>query len=235
MNSDKLEYSDKYSSLALDCYYVEFNGSEFSPCHRRFFLTPLEGRVQISSLDVYPSKYMNDCEANERYLANLTKQGEEFITCSKIRHMFCTGRTVIEPPDGSEEKICPYSEEVDSQVIIDFEQAFQAHSEWSPDLSLMTPCNQNERETIEMTVEEETICGIIGHCFQMDCCQNEYIIQDYKWDRLLMDDLKRSDPLLRSVFINSADELSEEYYKLLPNRVFGYILRSRKWGTLAHA
>ncbi|KXH66527.1 hypothetical protein CSAL01_10609 [Colletotrichum salicis] len=85
-----------------------------------------------------------------------------------------------------------------------------------------------------MTLSEEVTAGTTrGHCFDVNCCKNEFILDDMDWDRLRRDDFFSSDRMLNS--ISDADNgvvPSSTDYRLCPNRVFGFILRSRKWGHL---
>ncbi len=105
--------------------------------------------------------------------------------------------------------------------------------DWAPDLDVIPPFEQSPRETREMTLHAEVSCGDRGACFAIGCCLNEHIDNDYGWDRRAMDDFISTNALLASItgrIVSNAGVLAIEDYKLLPNRVFGFVLWSRKWG-----
>ncbi|CAG8949094.1 hypothetical protein HYFRA_00002223 [Hymenoscyphus fraxineus] len=244
--------AQKERLFTIDCYYIDFDGTRFGTVTRRFLIAPFEGARDIESLTVYPAAFKED---SEKLLQDMTEVGERFIDSTKLRHMHFDGRTEVFTPTGSKLDGKLHPEDVDSQVIVDFDRTFQFNSSWTPRFETPIYLEPAIRETLEMTRDSERRQHNIvyfefspeierlpwttrpghpsGHCVLPDCCENEYILPDSSWDRQRMDDVVIGDPILRNIDSSRTDlKPSRGDYKLCPSRVFGFILRSRKWASL---
>lgn len=239
------------SSFEIDCYYLDFDGSRFGPVHRRFQIRPFEGLRQITSLDVYPIEYQSD---HKDMIENLTKRGAEFVALTQVSHKYFKGRTIVSAPDGTrmtgtmhEHKAhgVSYPEQVESPVIVDFNRTIQFNPGWCPKLSIGDLAEQHSCETLEMSPASERrhppMCppGFTGSgdpyvlgamCKNPGCCGNEEILRDFQWDRRNMEVFVSKEEILSQYGVDKDYAVSGEQLRLLPNRVFGFILRSRKWG-----
>jgi hypothetical protein len=71
-------------------------------------------------------------------------------------------------------------------------------------------------------------CGIPG-C--TDCFKDRFMFDDHRVDRQrTVEFIRANGSLLRT--ISSSEELTENMMLLLPNRVYGFVLRSRRWHFL---
>ena len=119
--------------------------------------------------------------------------------------------------------------------MIDFDRALQFNPEWRPDLAWSETSEQDVRETSEMSKSSEHSGNPeYGHqpdgvCRDVFCCQNDNIDNDYKWDRLRADDFYQEH---EDASKGGRSKPIEEELALLPTRVFGFVLRSRKWANL---
>jgi hypothetical protein len=114
--------------------------------------------------------------------------------------------------------------QVDSQVIIDLQLAFSDIKGSRPKIGLDDLVSDDSRETREPHFKSAP------HCFIPGCCGNDCIFQDYIIDELEVREFKsQSSRLLRST--EDAAELEDDQIVLLPGRVLGFVLRSRKWAT----
>lgn len=236
----------------MDCYYLDFDGSRFGPVHRRFQIRPFEGFRQITSLDVHPIEYQSNYED---IIDNLTKRGAEFVDLTQVSHKYFKGRTIVWAPDGTkltspmhERKAHSifYPEHVESPVIVDFNRTIQFNPEWGPKLHIDDLAEQDVCETLEMSSAFDSRHrqmppppGFPGSkepprldamCKEPGCCENEEILLDFQWDRRNMEDFVSKEEILSPYGVDKDYVVSEEQLRLLPNRVFGFILRSRKWG-----
>ncbi|KAK7449875.1 hypothetical protein Landi51_05592 [Colletotrichum acutatum] len=231
-NRDRVDgpHLAKHSPLVLDCYYLDFDGKKFGPVYHRFDIQPFENNRDVSSLEVFPIAYAAD---SETILNELSKQGEDFVNAIRACQKYCVGRTRTWTPKGERIAHHLHPEDVDGPVMVDFDRAIQFNPTWSPDFTLPNFADQDRRETREMTMHEDVTCSDDGNCVDANCCQNENILDDYEWDRQRMDDFISTEDILRS-FNDSSDFVSPlpADYRLCPNRVFGFILRSRKWACL---
>lgn len=67
-------------------------------------------------------------------------------------------------------------------------------------------------------------------CLDAGCCGNDIMYVDDEIDLKFEEDFKSRSGHLSSL-VDKAESLSDEQKILLPNRVFGFVLRSRKWAA----
>lgn len=222
----------KIGPFLLDCYYIDYDGQEFGPMQYVHAIKPFEGEMDITSLGIYPVQYSANCA--ER-LKQLSSRGETFVKASKIQHMYCKGRTLTRTPSGRPINMVSHSEDLDSPVIIDFDRTLRINPEWRPRIGWEEACVQSSLETSEMTLKAYTSCGDSGNCYDNYCCMNDNIVYDYSWDRQRMNDFveereKQIGNKQQKEVQGPSSEVHNDEWKLLPNRVFGFVLRTRKWG-----
>ena len=200
-NDDKkVRDAEKTGSLILECYHLDFDGQDLGLVQRRFCIKPFDELKNVTSLEVYPTKYSSDPKGTEKQLKELTEQGLNFMECTRFQHRYCSGRTVIKAPSGLGPDYHNFPEEIDGQIIVDFDQTTQNHWGWAPTLGKVLAAVYDTREVLETSVEEENSQRITRWCRAVGCCQNERIVNDYLWDRLLMEEFRkeRSDTFQRS-------------------------------------
>lgn len=120
-------------------------------------------------------------------------------------------------------------EEVDSQVVVDFDEALSVYKDWKPAISPIS---------IVCKKKDIPVC-------QADCCINEMIHDDAYIDQML------AEAFVQSLFTQQASEqpslivyprpwqdiinvgytFTEDELIIMTYRVFGFVLRNRKWGT----
>ena len=84
----------KTSPFVLDCFYIDFDGTNFGPLAHKFQLAEYEGEVPIHSLEVFPVKFDDDCKQTER---KLVKRGKRFVKMARVDHTYYSGNTFREP------------------------------------------------------------------------------------------------------------------------------------------
>jgi hypothetical protein len=140
------------------------------------------------------------------------------MECTKVCHRYYSGRTHFRTPKGTKlsnlsadtcGNISMFSERVDSEVIVDFERALQEVPSWRP---------ENEDAAVSSMSDCELYEGT-----GMD--------RDSVWDARFTEELLEADTQKRHEWEKSGTGPSEdEDILLLPDRVFAFILRTRKWG-----
>ena len=212
--------SGGHSPFVVDCFYYDFDGTNFGAILRSITIPKYEGKTPINHLAVYPESLSG--RADEDVKTILAERGRKFVqlcSTSTVAHRTYTGRTLDDPP-----------EEVDSQVIIDCHMAAIVPAEqrpdtaqWMPRLGMTQPTEPDEREITE----------IHANCYRQDCgiCNNprtNYVFNHQRFARQQSKDYITSQEIVNRPF--GVGELREHHFLLLPYRVFGFVLRSRKWG-----
>ncbi|KAK3690517.1 hypothetical protein B0T22DRAFT_463752 [Podospora appendiculata] len=219
----------KMRPLILDCYYIDFDGKAFGPVHRQFQITPFEESKDITTLEVFPIDYK---PGHLDFVARLNERGQEFVKATKMSHKFFKGRTSVWTPSGQRVMAVDtdkplHPEEIESAVIVDFDRALQFNPGWTPTFGLGELAGRSYEETREMTVASY---GFGSHCFSSDCCENNKILPDFEWDSQRMEDFVSKETILATTVFEQNYTVSPNDFKLFPNRVFGFVLRNRKWG-----
>lgn len=235
----KEEESEKWTIFHLDCVYYDFDGKEFGPIHKAFTIPFFSKTKEVISLNVCPLRLLENVESKRK---EHIKNGKRFLDLTKVVLQYYEGRTLTEFPHGKplthtvtmerSQDDPDYavtsarptrSEDVDSQVMIDFDRAFQYNPDWAPSLGMgpLKESNDQEDSRERYTKKEVGMASVI-----------RFEIIDY-WDLEATREYRSSHSLLRSTGsarITDPSELSEDDLLLLPDRVFGYILRDRRWG-----
>ncbi|KAI0531663.1 hypothetical protein GGR58DRAFT_492849 [Xylaria digitata] len=201
-------------SINLHCVYVDFDGTRLGPVSKKFIMPKFDGERDITSLPVYPLRYSRKPHRRE----DLINRGRTFIKMSSVNHMYYKGSALDS------------NEEVASQVVIDFEEAFSIHPEWKP--------------VIENLVGHPSEEQLITKACSAECCRDEIVLDDAFVERelneqyiaaLIPDRVRPSvmtHPRNISSITSPEQALGEDELRILPCRVFGFVLQSQKWEKL---
>ena len=236
------------SKIHIECVSVHFDGKQLGPVPKTFKITRFEGERSLTSFGIYPIRYhalralqksisKKDTPATEelfsseltRLKSRLVTRGKMFVDVAGVKHMYYAGLTV------------DTRDEVESQVVIDFGEAFtnapeRKRKDWVPEIKVLGGMDdQREREAAEQ-----------GACVA-DCCRHENVHDDSFVDvsrhKRFRDDfmaeIEDNPHKLPSVTIfprsledtkTDVNALREEELLIMSHCVFGYILRDRTWG-----
>ncbi|KAL8841967.1 MAG: hypothetical protein Q9176_002904 [Flavoplaca citrina] len=211
------------SPLVITCIHVDFDGEEFGPVTIPFPIREYTGERSTASLPICPTAFTKDLKDLR---TNLELRGQRFVELAQISHKAYSGLT-IDP-----------IEEIDSQVIVDFKTTFQAKPEWAPYFDIQYPPPADPRETAPFPSDNDYYYpkGTVLDSYEND---NSYIHEDASIDQTRMKDflddhpIFRRDPPVLLRAIQRGTELNNDYKRLLPGRVFGFVLRSRTWAELS--
>jgi len=84
----------KTTPFVLDCFCIDFDGTNFGPLPHKFMLAEYEGEVSITSLEVFPARFAQNFEHTKRALI---KRGKRFVKLAKVAHKYYSGKTIREP------------------------------------------------------------------------------------------------------------------------------------------
>jgi len=85
---------DTASPFIIDCYSIDFDGSHLGGVQKQIEIRPYEGEKPVTSLPVYPLKFLPDLEkAKERLLV----RGRCFLKMLDVSHKYYEGLSLSEP------------------------------------------------------------------------------------------------------------------------------------------
>ncbi|MCJ1385115.1 hypothetical protein MMC17_008234 [Xylographa soralifera] len=198
----------KISDLIIDAFYIDFDGKKFGAVPKRIVISPYDGLRNVVSLKAYPLRFHPlRAEVGEK----LTARGGKFVKSIQDMHKKYSGLTTQEG-DGYLRK-----EEIDSDVIIDFELAFR-----KSDPLIASPKFDSGGNLIP------TLPNIRG------------INSGYRGFKHLFEDDVAVTRLRTGAFLSKTKlldpqpvgKLSKDSLRLLPYRLYGYALLNRKWFPL---
>jgi hypothetical protein len=243
------EKSRAQSDISIDCVYIHYDGKKFGPVLKRFKFRRFEGERLVTTLDIYPFRFYASSglrgpavkskqqgsdveEVMETSIAQLRKKlierGEMFVEVAGVKHMYYTGLTVDEPRD-----------EVESQVVIDFEEAFASENnrEWRPNITAIVNFVHSREEDDDESVGCEA-----------DCCRRENVHDDSyveserseKFTSDLIAEMENGPqgrlpsatiyPRTLEESKTKMNKFTEDELLIMSHKVFGFVLRDRTWG-----
>ncbi|KAI1477504.1 hypothetical protein F4774DRAFT_191319 [Daldinia eschscholtzii] len=235
---------DKKDQFKIYAYYIDHDGDSFGAVRHTFQIESFVGERLIESLEVFPIRYRQD---HQQLLESLKKQGQDFRRYLTDRHQSYHAWTLTRNPpfdttEASEEILesenyekMRHPEFVESDVIVDLQEAYQKHGGWRPYFHRLTI-----NKSISCEVEDDAFG--IQQWFDAARSNLAYsqaeIVQKKEgvelWQRrenLNVDSfLRQRTKGSRTHEINpEALELREEDLVLLPKRMFAYALRERRF------
>ena len=123
-------HNSRRNAFVISSYWVDFNGTRFNSRVFVFFLLPFAGEQDITSLQCYPLRFSPKAdELKSKWKA----RGEAFREYTTFKYRYYTGKSLICQPDGTRtfgDEHPKHAQHIDSQVVVDFYEAFVAHPGW---------------------------------------------------------------------------------------------------------
>ncbi|KAI7761763.1 hypothetical protein LZL87_004070 [Fusarium oxysporum] len=277
MSEAKAKLDD--SPITIQCVFLDFDGERIGPVTQTIDIHRYEGERSIRSLSVVPLRRAKTRNLKEA----LIKRGSMFIeACDPQRRgipMHYSGLSL------------ETQEEIDSQVVIDFEEAFATNdvggktkpsgwtieklvlecfagsikdemqlylhdvqTNWKPELKDIDPGGDSDTDYTSDSSDSRGGIRSRRRRAQMNrtclpqCCSNENVHDDvfvehnrsseFVQSQFWEDDLNEGMPSLTITARSLREAMEDEDYitdddKLITSyRVFGFIMRSRKWAKL---
>jgi hypothetical protein len=207
--------SEELEPMFIRCVYVDFDGKLLGPVVETFEIDAFDGEKSIYSLPIKPLRFTKIDGLRQI----LIERGKKFVGMTSVKHMHCSGVTL------------DTRDEVDGQVVVDFAEA------------LSVPENKSWRPDIEDLVGDVPESSPYPACYG-ECCNRGSVFDDnFVDDKRNEDFMSTLNPQGRSelpsilIHPRNLEELArdgnaptDDEYLIMSNRVFGFILRSRKWG-----
>ena len=226
-----LGHKARANAFVVSAYWVEFNAIRFVIRSFVFYILPFEGERDITSLHIYPLRYSPKADELK---AKCKARGEAFCEFTTFKYRYYTGKTLTCAPDGfhsSDQGYPKHAENVDTQVVVDFSEALFAHPGWRTSGTSIAP-NTGDAPG-ELSEDYPTSYWKDSHRKVLDEEVDDQIYEDGHIDAKMFEKFVKSDALLKDQEqTNPTGDLAleEDHLVLLPNRVFAFLMKNRKWG-----
>lgn len=222
----------------VKCHYIDYSGEEFCVVSKTFTITPYTGLRDITSLEVFPLRFLPDHGALEE--ANLAT-GNKVISLIKSPHGSYNAWTVMRTPAGEpimdeEGKQVAHPEHIHSDVMVDFAEAFQACPAWKPKRKILRAKYREPESVIDdfpiiwwsdasrskrLGETSEIIATWTGVTSRS---QNAYISED-EFHKAASENAAKGQ-------LTTETHLRDEDKIIVSCRVFAYIFQERKFAQL---
>ncbi|KAI0875095.1 hypothetical protein GGS24DRAFT_310015 [Hypoxylon argillaceum] len=230
----QVETRDDATHLRL--YYVDFDGRRFSPVRGDASIEYFEGEKEITKLPVYPLRFHKD---HPYFLSELQQRGQRFkeIVSSGNPTLSYHGWTLTKDPAGRDIMSKPgqgttWPEYIESDAIVDFNEAFQVHPWWKPAFGQFPEAESFYPTT---TRDEFLIVEWSDRSRLRQSSSQEEIVVEYdgvrelEWANFIETDAFIGQSETSEPLGHLAQSLSPDDLALLPSRLFVYALRSRSF------
>ena len=136
-NDDSSEDDNSY--FIVHAYQIEFTGDEFCVVPHIFRIAPYDGLKPVNKLPIHPIRIDDVGKSPVRSSMEVGNQVLQFI---ESKHAFYNGWTVTRTPTGDFAKdntgaVLKHPEYINSEVMVDFQEAFNACPFWRPQRTVL--------------------------------------------------------------------------------------------------
>ncbi|KAH8884334.1 hypothetical protein GQ53DRAFT_607518, partial [Thozetella sp. PMI_491] len=230
------EESDE--SFAIMSYCIEYTGDEFCVVTNTFKIPPFDGSKPVSALPVFPIRFVADYA---RFMETAVRSGESVLRFIETKHATYNAWSVMRTPKGGflvnpEGVMVKHPEHINSEVMVDFEEAFQACPTWQPKRVILKPdVIDHGAVTDEFMVRWQSDpdrAKVLKETSEIMLSRTGV----HSWER---NKFVSEDPFLAAVCENhqrgeltTKEFLRREDMALIACRVFAYVFRERKFAQL---
>ncbi|KAI1176622.1 hypothetical protein F4777DRAFT_577723 [Nemania sp. FL0916] len=234
----RFEKEKEEASITIKCVYLDYDGKQLGPVSKVFVISRFERQRAVTSLDIYPLRFHplqsrkttnNTALLNVGLKSSLINRGKMFLKVATTRLAAIQPMYYAGPAMGTKD-------EIESQVVIDFEAAFSTeeniHNSWKPSLQTLIDLESSPDEPKTKRCEA-------------DCCIDETVHDDSYVEK------KKNEEFMSQLFPSTHEEfpsvtiiprpldnkapeagLTEDDLAIMSYRVFGFVLRNRQWAEL---
>ena len=222
--------------IVVSAYYLDFDGKKYSAVDETWEIPYYKGEKEIHELPIFPVRFK---KGGDTILETLKKRGrafQELLSKGKVT-MAYDGWTLIHDPTGHEmtdadgDKMTT-PEHINSDVIVDFREAFLTVPHWEPKFSTYST-SVFETKTMH---DPYPIIQWADHDHSKrvrvwtETLLTKESVDMIRWSHFAETDKFQSERLGNTSRRLGADMvLSDEDLALLPSRFFAYALRDRKF------
>ncbi|KAM7201199.1 hypothetical protein V8F20_004945 [Naviculisporaceae sp. PSN 640] len=127
-------------AFVIRAYMVEYTGDGFCTVTKDFSILPYKGLKQITTLPIYPLRFApggSDTSSETSFLSTAIKVGDQVLHSIRVKHGTYNAWTVMRTPEATLVRdangvLMKHPEHVNSEVLVDFAEAFQVCPAWKP-------------------------------------------------------------------------------------------------------
>ncbi|KAK0639604.1 hypothetical protein B0T16DRAFT_383304 [Cercophora newfieldiana] len=235
---DVQDRGEEDGAFVVRAYYIEYTGEEFCTVTKSFSIPPFTGIRKVTSLPVHPMRFARD---HEELLDIGVQIGDKMLHYLDTKQGSYNAWTVMKTPKGDpvwdvDGVIMKHPEHINSEIMIDFAEAFQACPTWRPKRTILKP------RPVEQIVESDDFpilwysgpdrAKVLAETSEVVPVrtgvnmweQNKYVSEDELLAKMAENDAR--------VRFTKKEFLRREDKCLIACRVFAYVFQERKFSQL---
>jgi hypothetical protein len=224
--------------FTVNAYHIDYTGDEFCVVTHVFKISPYEGWKPLNALPIYPLRFN---PSHEAYLDTSLKIGDQVLRFIESKHAFYNAWTVMRTPQGgfatdANGVIVKHPEYINSEVMVDFGEAFQACPSWRPKRTVLKTEFTNKivisddftirwwsgRDRTKLLRETREIIPYRTGVHHLK--RNKFVLED-PFLAAVSQNHQRGQPTTKQ-FLHREEKI------LMHCRVFAYVFRERKFAQL---
>ena len=221
-------------SWSFITHFIEHDGTCYSP--RNFIFPPIppfRGKMKVTDLVLYPVSYLQ----NDEIIAQAQSNGSSYVSLVERRSGYYSGWTRTIDPGGnrimnnSSENRGSSPEHIESDILVDFEETFNAFPEWKPKFYFGLAADWKVR--MDLHVPEQSELPVLGW-------DEEGRIRFEHFEQVLTRDMTEVNEGKRFLLEDPLGQFRKDMRKtptgkflsLVPSRFFAYAVLHRKFVQL---
>ncbi|KAI1110447.1 hypothetical protein F5Y14DRAFT_361099 [Nemania sp. NC0429] len=226
-----------WPKTACRLYFLDFDGEKMWPVWRTISFQYFSGERDVTELEVYPLNFHPNFEAILNKYKSAGKHFKQAIS-QGVQSLYYSGWTFVtgvmgEKLDDDKGDEIKYPEYIESEVIIDFKETMRTFPNWQtvsePDHKLawgVWKCSTSASELSLRTYGDDLNSGSWVQ-YRDTMLISEKQIYNQMVSRYLTEDFLIQDQADLTNYIWKEDD-----FALMPKRLFGYVLRERRFSRL---
>jgi hypothetical protein len=212
-------------------YHIDYDGQNFCAINKSLTIRKYEGEKEITQLPLYPLRYVKDLEEIMTASRNTGQKFVQHIDQAR-RYAFYRGWTLIKTPLGESisdknGKVQTSPEHIESEVLVDFEEAFNMDPDWKPES--LTVDEDTHDLMIAVDVDSPLQEWNDSKRTKLKSSWEDKTVTDDGIETLQTNEFVKTDHLLSKKRDAEIGELEGDELALLPRRLFAYALWERKF------
>lgn len=226
--------NEEFGCFSLDCYHIAFDGTSYAPIRQCLAIEEFEGERDVTSLSMYPIRFMPN---HREILSELRNRGARFLEYISSKQVSYQGWALQQPDGHGNDRTY-----ISSNLVVDFAETSRAHPEWSVNFN-KTDWNEN-KPFVYPRDDQSTLWGLSR-------TTNKLVFKTHKTESLYglslpyeqTETLLQSHPFVLGYSKKQEDspaigqlqdepKIHEHELVLLPKRLFAYALQDRKFVML---
>lgn len=204
----------RLSPLKIQMWYMDFDGRYLGRRQHEVIIVPFEGEREITSLKVIPARYL-DCDPETSPRPALEARGEKFYKMLMGRQMDYKGYSMA-----AKQRPKRYHE---GRVVVD-QATFYTYASWEETDAHPAPqlCVDDDNSGILADMHYDCSCA--------ECLEKRRAIAGANTRWGLYDSIDPQE--VKTLELEKDGKISKHRYFLLPRRIMGFDLKSKKWQAL---